>query len=103
MARRKRANNFPATHSGKGTPPSSSVPAPAPDAPIPPSAPVKTQVTEDPRSVVAYYDEILKGRERLFVKLTEEFSKASVIEQVRSAPPYTMFYDLTMHFNPCRR
>lgn len=77
-------------HSGKGAPPSSSVPTPASTtttaattAPVPPPAPVQTQVTEDPRSVVAYYEQILKGRVQPFVKLTEGFPNASVIEQAK--------------------
>lgn len=89
-------------HSGKGAPPSSSVPAPAVTAPVPPSAPVQTRVTEDPRSVVAYYDQIVKGRVQPFVKLTEAFPNASIVEQVRNIPCYTTFYDLTMQFNQAK-
>ncbi|KAI0274390.1 adenylate cyclase associated N terminal-domain-containing protein [Russula aff. rugulosa BPL654] len=61
--------------SDKGALSSSSVPTPATAA--------LTQVTEDPRSVVAYYEQILKGRVQPFVKLTEEFPNASVIEQAK--------------------
>ncbi|KAF8497163.1 adenylate cyclase associated N terminal-domain-containing protein [Russula emetica] len=77
-------------HSGKGAPSSSSVPTPASTttpaattAPVPPSAPVQTQVTEEPRSVVAYYEQVLKGRVQPFVKLTEAFPNASVVEQAK--------------------
>ena len=91
-------------HSGNGAPPSSSVPTPAATTtPVPPSAPVQTQVTEDPRSVVAFYEQILKGRVQPFVKLTEAFPNASVVEQVRSVPVVQRFYCLTVQFNPCRR
>jgi adenylyl cyclase-associated protein len=57
-----------------------------------PSAAVQTQVIETPRSVVAYHEQILKGRVQPFVKLTEAFPNASVIEQVRSACYVTLLH-----------
>jgi adenylyl cyclase-associated protein len=76
-------------HSDKGVPQSSNASAPtsiaAPTdvaALLPPPAPVHVQVIEDPPSVVAYDEQILKGRVQPFVKLTETFPIASLVEQV---------------------
>jgi adenylyl cyclase-associated protein len=50
--------------------------------PFSPPAPAKVQVIEDPASVTAYNEQILKGKVQPFVKLTEKFAAASVVEQV---------------------
>ena len=50
--------------------------------PLPPPASVQVQVIEDPASVTAYNEQILKGKVQPFVKLTEKFAVASVVEQV---------------------
>ena len=78
-------------HSGKGAPQPSSLPATASTAasvpvttPVPPSAAIQTKVIADPPSVVAYDEQILKGRVQPFVELTGTFPNASVVEQVRS-------------------
>jgi len=52
-------------------------------APGPPPAPVQTQAIEDPPSVVAYHEQVLKGRVQPFVKLTGEFSNTSIVEQAK--------------------
>ncbi|KAI9511312.1 adenylate cyclase associated N terminal-domain-containing protein [Russula earlei] len=77
-------------HTGKGAPqssnllaPTSSVVATAVAAPVPLPAPVPTQVIEDPPSVVAYVEQILKGRVQPFVKLTGTFPNTSVVEQAK--------------------
>ena len=49
---------------------------------LPPPAPVRVQVIDDPASVTAYNEQILKGKVQPFVKLTEKFAVASVVEQV---------------------
>lgn len=76
-------------HSSKAPEPSS-VPATATVAapaavttPGPPPAPVQTQAIEDPPSVVAYHEQVLRGRVQPFVKLTGEFPNTSIVEQVR--------------------
>jgi adenylyl cyclase-associated protein len=76
-------------HSDKGIPQPSntstptSAPAPAViAAAVPPPALLQVQVTEDPPSVVAYDEQILKGKVQPFVKLTEKFTIASLVEQV---------------------
>ncbi|KAI0303480.1 cyclase-associated protein [Multifurca ochricompacta] len=77
-------------HSGKGTLQSSnasasastSATAPATSVtPLPPPDHVQAQVIEDPPSVVAYYEQILKGKVQPFVKLTETLAIPSVVEQ----------------------
>ncbi|KAI0253872.1 cyclase-associated protein [Lactifluus subvellereus] len=77
-------------HSDKGVPQSSNASAPtstaaptAVTAPLPPPAPVQVQLIEDPPSVVAYDEQILKGRVQPFVKLTETFPIASLVEQAK--------------------
>lgn len=77
-------------HSSKGAPEPSSVPATASTAapaavtvPGPPPAPVQTQAINDPPSVVAFHEQVLKGRVEPFVKLTGEFPNTSIVEQVR--------------------
>ncbi|KAH9998998.1 adenylate cyclase associated C terminal-domain-containing protein [Russula vinacea] len=77
-------------HSGKGAPQSSSAPTPASTitsaavtAPVPQPAPVRNQVTVDPPSVVAYYEQILKGRVQPFVELTGSFTNSSIVEQAK--------------------
>lgn len=77
-------------HSSKGAPEPSSVPATASTAgpaavttPGLPPAPAQTLAIEDPPSVVAYHEQVLKGRVQPFVKLTGEFPNASIVEQVR--------------------
>jgi adenylyl cyclase-associated protein len=76
-------------HSSKGAPEPSGVSATASTAapaavtaPGPPLAPVQTQAIEDPPSVVAYHEQVLKGRVQPFVKLTEVFPNTSIVEQV---------------------
>ncbi|KAI0003341.1 cyclase-associated protein [Russula compacta] len=76
-------------HSSKGVPQSSSVPASASiavpaavAASLPPSTPVH-QVIDDPPSVVAYNEQILKGRVQPFVKLAGTFPNPSVVEQAK--------------------
>ncbi|KAH9056661.1 adenylate cyclase associated N terminal-domain-containing protein [Lactarius vividus] len=49
--------------------------------PLPPPAPVQAQLIEDPPSVTAYDEQILKGKVQPFVKLAEKFAIASVVEQ----------------------
>jgi adenylyl cyclase-associated protein len=80
-------------NSSKGAPQLSSLPSTASTAvpaavtdSVPPSATVQTKVIADPPSVVAYEEQILKGRVEPFVKLTGTFPNASVVEQVRSIP-----------------
>ncbi|KAI9446820.1 adenylate cyclase associated N terminal-domain-containing protein [Lactarius indigo] len=51
--------------------------------PLPPPAPVQVQVIEDPPSVTAYDEQILKGKVQPFVKLAEKFAIASVVEQAK--------------------
>jgi adenylyl cyclase-associated protein len=63
--------------------------APAPAAP----APVQVQVFEDLPSVVAYDEQILKGKVQPFVKLTEKFSIASLVEQVSTCSFVSMMPD----------
>ncbi|KAH9967952.1 cyclase-associated protein [Russula dissimulans] len=74
-------------HSSKGAPQSSGVPALASSAAsaavtasVPP-APAPTKIIEDPPSVVAYTEQILKGRVQPFVKLTEAFPNTLIVEQ----------------------
>lgn len=43
---------------------------------------MQAQVIEDPASVTAYNEQILEGKVQPFVKLTEKFAIASVVEQV---------------------
>jgi adenylyl cyclase-associated protein len=72
-------------HSDKGVPQPSNTSTPAPTAiaaAVPPPAPAQVQVTEDLPSVVAYDEQILKGKVQPFVKLTEKFTIASLVEQV---------------------
>lgn len=52
-------------------------------APLPPPPPLQAQVIEDPPSVTAYDEQILKGKVQPFVKLTEKFAIASVTEQAK--------------------
>ncbi|KAF8479017.1 adenylate cyclase associated N terminal-domain-containing protein [Russula ochroleuca] len=76
-------------HSGKGAPQSSSVPTPASTTTpvaataVPQPAPARTQVTVDPPSVVAYYEQVLKGRVQPFVELTGSFTNSSIVEQAK--------------------
>ncbi len=46
------------------------------------AAPVQAQVIEDPPSVTAYDEQILKGKVQPFVRLTEKLAIASIVEQV---------------------
>jgi adenylyl cyclase-associated protein len=74
-------------HAGKSAPQPSSTAAPAAaTAPVSPHAIIQTQVIEEPPSVVAYHEQVLKGRVQPFVKLTGTFPNTSVVEQVRSIP-----------------
>lgn len=57
--------------------------AAASSSPLPPPAPVRAQVIEDPASVIAYNEQILKGKVQPFVQLTEKFAIASVVEQAK--------------------
>jgi adenylyl cyclase-associated protein len=73
-------------HSGNGVPQSSAPTSAATPAAVatllPPPASVQVQVIEDPPSVVAYDEQILKGKVQPFVRLTEAFPIASLVEQV---------------------
>ena len=59
-------------------------PTPVPPPPPPPAAAAPAQ---DPRSVVAFDEQIIDGKLKPFVELTKSFASPSVIEQVR-----TMYY-----------
>ncbi|KAH9038989.1 adenylate cyclase associated N terminal-domain-containing protein [Lactarius pseudohatsudake] len=61
----------------------STVAAASSPSPLPPPAPVQAQVIEDPLSVTAYDEQILKGKVQPFVKLGEKFAIASVVEQAK--------------------
>ncbi|KAA1471318.1 cyclase-associated protein [Dentipellis sp. KUC8613] len=65
--------------------PASIAPVPPPGAiPAPPSAPaVQVQSFDEPPSVVAYEKDILDGKVKPFVKLTESFASPVVIEEAK--------------------
>jgi adenylyl cyclase-associated protein len=68
-----------------------------------PPAPVQAQVIEDPPSVTAYDEQILKGRVQPFVELTEKLAIASVVEQVGRFPFVVSAQRLTAQvLSPCR-
>ncbi|KAN0127539.1 Adenylate cyclase associated (CAP) N terminal domain containing protein [Lactarius tabidus] len=58
----------------------STVAAAVSSSPLPPPPPVQAQVFEDPASVKAYNEQILKGKVQPFVELTEKFAIGSVVE-----------------------
>jgi len=73
-------------HSSKGAPQSSGGPALAGlGAPSAITGLVRspTKIIEDPPSVVAFTEQVLKGRVQPFVKLTEAFPNALVVEQAK--------------------
>ncbi|KAI0060797.1 hypothetical protein BV25DRAFT_1953761 [Artomyces pyxidatus] len=49
----------------------------------PPPAPAQAQVVEDPPSVIAFDEQILKGKVQPFVQLTESFAPPFLVEQTK--------------------